>query len=225
VGFRIATCGGKIEMKIFGAIGRIGSGKDAVVDYLSDKYNLPSVSVGDMVREMAKEKKLSLARENLEQIASVSIHKHGKEFFMKRVVECMREKGWKQAGVTGIRTPDDVRYLKHEIGENFILFHVYIEDLHIRYKRLTRRGREGDPQSYDDFLEQDRKEEETFHIKEAASMADYSLDNSGTLEDLHRQIDAILAINKLKKQLQKGIGNDSSNRAILGRRGGSASHS
>ena len=72
-------------MKIFGAIGRIGSGKDAVVDYLRNKYDLPSVSVGDMVRDMAKEKGLSFTRENLEQIASEAIRKHGKEF-------C--EKGW-----------------------------------------------------------------------------------------------------------------------------------
>jgi len=179
-------------MKIFGAIGRIGSGKDAVVDYLSEKYNLPSVSVGDIVRKMAEEKGLSLSRENLEQIASESIRKHGKEFFMKRVIEHIREKGWNRAGVTGIRTPDNVRYLKQEMGENFILFHVYIDDPHIRYKRLTRRGREGDPQSYHDFLEQDHNEEETFHIKQAAAMADYSLDNSGTLKDLHSQIDEIM---------------------------------
>ncbi len=179
-------------MKIIGAIGRIGSGKDAVVDYLSHKYNLPSVSVGDMVREMAEEKGLSLARENLERIASECIGKHGKEFFMKRVIQRIREKGWNRAGVTGIRTPDNVRYLKHEIEEDFILFHVYVEDPHIRYKRLTRRGREGDPQSYEDFLKQDRKEEETFHIKQASAMADYSLDNSGTLEDLHLQLDEIM---------------------------------
>ena len=195
-------------MKIFGAIGRIGSGKDAVVDYLRNKYDLPSVSVGDVVRDMAKEKGLSFTRENLEQIASEAIRKHGKEFFMKRVMERIREKGWDRAGVTGIRTPDNVRYLKHEIGENFILFHVYIEDPHIRYRRLTRRGREGDPQTYEDFLEQDRKEEEKFHIKQAASMADYSMDNSGTMEDLHRQINNILGTNKLKKQLQEGIGDE-----------------
>ncbi|MEJ2024023.1 MAG: AAA family ATPase [Deltaproteobacteria bacterium] len=190
---------GKIEMKIFGAIGRIGSGKDAVVDYLSGKYNLHSVSVGDMVREMAEEKGVSLTRKNLEQVASQTIRNRGKDFFMKRVIEHIRAKDWNRASVTGIRTPDHVRYLKDEIGENFVLIHVYVEDPHIRYKRLTRRDREGDPHSYEDFLEQDRKEEEAFHIKQAASMADYSLDNSGTLEDLHRQVDIIPALNKLKK--------------------------
>lgn len=179
-------------MQIFGAVGRIGSGKDAAVEYLGDKYNLPSISVGDMVREMAKDKGISLARENLAQLASESIQKHGNEFFIKRVIARIREKGWRRAGVTGIRTPAEIRYLKHEIGENFVLFHVYIENPETRYKRLARRGREGDPQSYADFLEQDRKEEEKFHIEQAASLADYSLDNSGTLEDLHLQIDEIV---------------------------------
>jgi dephospho-CoA kinase len=192
-------------MKILGAIGRIGSGKDAVVDYLSDKYNLPTVSVGDMVREMAKEKGLSPTRENLEQIALKSIQKHGKEFFMNRVIKRTRKKGWNRAGVTGIRTPDDVWYLKRKIGENFVLLHVLIEDPHKRYKRLTRRGRQGDPQSWDDFLEQDRREEETFYIKEAASMADCSIDNSGTLEDLHLQIDEIMQIGPSATAKTRGL--------------------
>ena len=78
------------------------------------------------------------------------------------------------------------------MGDNFILFHVSVEDPHIRYKRLTLRNRKGDPKSYDEFLEQDRREEKMFHMKKASSMADYSLDNSGTREDLHRQIDAIM---------------------------------
>jgi len=179
-------------MKIFGSIGRIGSGKDEVVNYLSGKYSLPTVSVGDMVREMASDKGLSATRENLQQIASESIRKHGKEFFMNRVIERMRENRWNKAGVTGIRTLDDVRFLKHKIGENCILFHVYVEDSHTRYKRLNRRDREGDPQSYDEFLEQDRKEEKMFHMKEALSMADFFLDNSGTRKDLYRQIDTII---------------------------------
>jgi dephospho-CoA kinase len=40
-------------MNIFGSIGRTGSGKDEVVKYLSSKYGLPVISVGDIVREMA----------------------------------------------------------------------------------------------------------------------------------------------------------------------------
>jgi dephospho-CoA kinase len=38
-------------MKIFGAVGLNGSGKDEVVKYPQREYNTPYVSVGDMVRE------------------------------------------------------------------------------------------------------------------------------------------------------------------------------
>jgi dephospho-CoA kinase len=78
------------------------------------------------------------------------------------------------------------------LGDDFILFHVYVDEPYIRYQRLVRRKRAGDPNNYIDFAEQDHHEEKTFRTEEATSMQDYFLNNSGTLQDLHRQLDAKL---------------------------------
>lgn len=179
-------------MKIYGAIGCIGSGKDEVVKYLNAEYDIPFIAVGDIVRVMAGERGVEPSRENLEHLSSEAMRKHGQEYFMKLALKRIRSSHWKYAGVTGIRTPEDVRFLKRDLGDDFILFHVYVDEPYIRYQRLVRRKQAGDPNNYADFAEQDRHEEKTFRTEEATSMQDYFLNNSGTLQDLHRQLDAKL---------------------------------
>ena len=78
------------------------------------------------------------------------------------------------------------------MDDDFILFHVYVSDPHLRYERTHKRGGRRDPQSYEKFLEQDRTEESLFRISEAIQWADYSLNNDGSIEHLHHEIDRIL---------------------------------
>ncbi|MCJ7828346.1 MAG: hypothetical protein MUP81_01215 [Dehalococcoidia bacterium] len=83
--------------------------------------------------------------------------------------------------------------LKDIFGQDFILIHVYITDPHVRYNRMTGRGEDRDPHSYDQFLRQDQAEEKLFSLKEAERLADYSISNDGTLDDLHRAIDRLVS--------------------------------
>lgn len=178
-------------MKIFGTIGRIGAGKDTIVKYLNIIYGVPYLSVGDKVREMLKAEGLALTRANLQSVAEQRLKEHGERYFMNMIIKEIRENDWETAAVTGIRTPADIHALKDEFGHDFILFHVYVNDPLIRYKRLRQRGEPRDPKSYEEFQEQD-KEEKKFGIEEAVAMADYSLPNDGTPEDLHREISKVL---------------------------------
>jgi dephospho-CoA kinase len=180
-------------MKIFGSIGRIGSGKDEVIKYLSKECGLPMISVGDIVRQIATDEGLPPSRDNLHHISSQLFREHGKTYFMNLVLQRVMDKGWEKAGVTGIRTPDDVRHLKHRLDGDLVLFHVYVDDPRLRYERVTQRKSARDPEDYQSFIAQDTEEETMFHIDEASAMADYSLDNSGTREDLHREIDEIVS--------------------------------
>jgi dephospho-CoA kinase len=58
---------------------------------------------------------------------------------------------------------------------------------------MLKRGEGRDPQSYEQFLRQDAAEEELFHIQSAVPRADSSLANDGTLDDLHAEIDRLVA--------------------------------
>lgn len=184
-------------MRVFGVIGRNGSGKDEVVKYLQRRYDVPFVSVGDMVREMARRKGLSLTRENLHRISEGQIQEFGKEHFMDLVIEKIDQNGWQTAGITGVRTPEDVRHLKDYFDGDFILFHVYVSDPRLRYERMRKRAKPRDPENYDEFMKQDKAEESLFRIGDAIQQADYSLSNDESVDHLHSEIDRILVEREL----------------------------
>lgn len=70
-------------------------------------------------------------------------------------------------------------------------------DPKIRYKRIRKRGSKTDHVTYKEFLENEKREMSAPSINrqnltECINMADYHLENNGTIKDLHRQIEKIL---------------------------------
>jgi dephospho-CoA kinase len=181
------------KIKIIGAVGQNGSGKDEVLKYLRLKYGVPFLSTGDIVREIASKEGVEPTRENLGKISDRYFSKLGKGYFVKLLADKIRHTGWKIAGISGIRSLNDVSILKAIFGNDFILIDVHISDPHVRYSRMAARGEGRDPHSYEQFLQQDRAEEELFSLKEAEHKADYSITNDGTLDDLHREIDRLVS--------------------------------
>jgi dephospho-CoA kinase len=180
-------------MKIIGVIGQNGSGKDEVLKYLKAKYNIPFLSTGDMVREIAAKEGKAPTRENLGEISERYFREFGRGCFVKLAAGKIRENNWKIGGITGIRALEDVEVLKSGFGSDFILINVYVSDPQERYRRMVKRGEGRDPQSYEQFLRQDAAEEELFHIRSAVPRADYSIANNTTLDGLHSEIDRLVA--------------------------------
>ena len=179
-------------MKVIGVIGQNGSGKDEVLKYLRAKYEVPFLSTGDMVREIAEKEGKEPTRENLQEISERYFREFGKGCFVKLTAEKMRQNGWEIGGITGIRSLDDVKVLKSFYGKDFILINVYVSNPEVRYNRMLKRGEGRDPHTYEQFLRQDEAEEELFHIQSAAQHANYSINNDGTLDDLHNEIDRLV---------------------------------
>jgi dephospho-CoA kinase len=175
-------------MKVIGVVGLNGSGKDELVDYLHQRYGVPVLSAGDIARDIAAEEGVYPTRANLHDISQRYIAQYGKDYFMKRLIERIEKKRWKAVGITGIRTPTDVRTLQDHLGEDFFLVHVEVSDPRIRYERIKQRGEARDPRTYEEFLQQDKTEEAIFHISEAIQYADITISNNGSLEAFHRKI-------------------------------------
>ena len=182
-------------MKVIGVIGQNGSGKDEVLKYLRAKYNVPFLSTGDMVRDIAVKEGKEPTRENLQEISQRYFREFGNGIFVKLVAENIQRNGWSIGGITGIRSLDDVKILRNSFGKDFILINVYVSNPEVRFSRMLKRGESRDPHSYEQFLSQDKKEEDLFHIQSAVKDADYSISNDGTLADLYRGI-ALLVTEK-----------------------------
>ncbi len=179
-------------MRVIGVVGQNGSGKDEVLKYLRSKHNVPFLSTGDMVREIAKKEGRETTRENLKEISERYFHEMGQGCFVKLVAEKIRSNGWQAAGISGIRSINDVRILREIFGNDFVLVDVYVSDPRQRFGRMVNRGEERDPHSYEQFLKQDQAEEELFHIKDAEKQANHSISNDGTLIDMHKAIDRLI---------------------------------
>ena len=181
------------KVKVIGAVGQNGSGKDEVLKYLRTRYDVPFLATGDMVREIAAKEGLEPTRENLGKISDKYFRAFGKGYFVRLLADKIRNSGWKIAGISGIRSLTDVSVLKEIFGKDFVLIDVTITDSHVRFSRMTKRGEGRDPRSYEQFLKQDEAEEKLFSLKEAEHLADHTIKNDDTLDDLHREIDELVS--------------------------------
>jgi dephospho-CoA kinase len=177
-------------MKVLGAVGRIGSGKDTVVKYIASRYSIPIVSIGDIAREIARSEGLRATRENLQKITEDRFRRFGKTFFIEETVKRIKAKRTRVAVITGVRSPIDVQTLRHHFGRDFILICVDADE-RVRFERLKRRGESRDPKAWQDFTKQDANEDRIFRLSEACRLADFNVDNNDGLEKLFRQVDKI----------------------------------
>ncbi len=183
-------------MKIIGVIGLNGSGKDEVVIYLNKRYGIPLISIGDIVREIAAKEGVEPNRDNLDAITRKCFALYGEGYFLKQVVEKIRRNAnlWKAVGISGVRSPQDIKIVKDAFEKDFTLIHVYISDPQVRFDRIKKRGSKRDSSTFQEFLQQDQETEQLFHISDAIKMADFSIPNDGSLDNLHCEIEKLIKI-------------------------------
>lgn len=176
-------------MIVLGAVGLNGSGKDALIEYLHERHGIPMLSMGDVVREMAVHRRMRPTRSNLHEISQQAIEQHGADYFARELIAQIEKAAWEAVGITGIRSPTDVRTFRGHWGDDFVLVHVRVDEAFTRFERVKEREEARDPQSYERFLRQDEEEKEIFQIDRAAEMADITIDNDGSLKEFHREIE------------------------------------
>lgn len=174
---------------VIGVVGRNGSGKDSLIKYLARAHNIPALSIGDVVRQIAEQQGLPTTRENLHEISQKLMKQAGPDVFTRQVVRQIEQHDWRAVAVGGIRTPDDVKLFRARFGEDFVLVHVAVDDAHLRFDRLKLRDEPRDPSSFEEFQQQERMEEEQFRLSETIRRADLTVQNDGSLEDFHQQIE------------------------------------
>ncbi len=174
---------------VLAAVGKNGTGKDYFLEYVAKKYNLPMISIGDVVRELAAKDGLELTRENLHKTSKKYMDANGQTFFPEQIVKKIKESDNLIYLVSGIRPLSDVRYFKDAFGEKFVLVDVVISDDMVRFGRMLARGSDRDGTSIEKLKENDAGEEKLFQTSETEKMADYIIKNDGTAEDFYAAIE------------------------------------
>ncbi len=180
---------------VFGLTGKNASGKGTVAEILKKK-NFTYHSLSDSLRDELKSLRKEETRENLIDIGNELREKGGPGVLADKLMPKLNSEN--NHIVDSIRNPLEVISLRKEtLLRRFFLISVDANS-RLRYDRLCSRGRIGDTDSWEKFIEQEKKEENNDdpnkqQLSRTMEMADYSIDNSGTLEELEAQVNRIIS--------------------------------
>ncbi len=178
---------------IIGVTGTLGAGKGSVVDYLTKEKGFAHLGVTDFMRSIANERGITPVRMTFHEIANE--HRVlGPTKLQEAVVEWGKGKGVTDNFVIEAQhTPDEVRFVQEQGG----IVLAVDADMRTRYDRITSRGHDKDNTTFEEFkaheeLEMRPTDSSSNHLAEALAVADFHIENNGTLEELHAQIEEVL---------------------------------
>jgi len=185
---------------IIGVTGTISSGKGKVAEIFRDK-GFRHHSFSSEIRQIAKERNIQINRKNLSKLGhDLRLESPHDSILGKRILDTILkeiDKGEKNFVIEGLRDPDEVNSLrKHERErpENkFILIGVDAPQ-EVRFERMKKRGRQGEPETFEEFKKIDDHEthgNQGQEVGKVMKMADYILKNDKGLEELKKMVEEI----------------------------------
>ncbi|MDR2818805.1 MAG: AAA family ATPase [Endomicrobium sp.] len=177
---------------IIGLTGSYCSGKDTVADYISQKHGYKHFSLSDVIREIMKEAGLEPTRENLITFGTNLREENGNGVLAKKVLEKAKDEG--KYCITSIRHSEEVNELRKR--KDFVLINVDAPQ-DVRFERMQKRKRPGDPQTLEKFVELEKKESQTSgsgqQLRKTANMADITfINDSNDMATLKATVDNLL---------------------------------
>lgn len=175
---------------ILGLTGTMSAGKGEVVKYLKSK-GFEHYIYSDVLKEIAKQRNIEPTRKNLQQLGN-NIKKESRNLgiLSKNILKKIKTD---RAVVDGIRNADEIRELRKK-REVYIIG--VIAPQRLRFQRLRKRNREGDPKTFEEFKKLDNLENrgktKGQEINKCLKMADFIIDNNGSLEKLQKETEKIL---------------------------------
>ena len=179
---------------IIGLTGRNAAGKGTVATMLK-KRSFEYHSLSDTLRNELKKRGIDESREELTKVGNELRKSRGPGVLADLMIDSITSPT--NHIVDSVRNPFEVESLARKYEEHaFYLLSVDAKP-EIRFQRLVERSRSGDSTTWEQFLSQEALEENSDDPNKqqlflTMAKADFSIDNSGNLEDLERNIENIL---------------------------------
>ena len=176
---------------IVGVTGTNGAGKGAVVDYLVQK-GFKHYSAGGFITEEIEKRGMPVNRDSMRLVAN-DLRKSQNPAYL---FESLYQRALDGGGDAVIEAPRAIAEGEFLKGKDVPLIAVDA-DRTIRYERISKRGSVKDNVSFEQFSAQEDRElnateAHDMNILGVMQLADFTLNNNGTLEELHAQIDEVL---------------------------------
>jgi len=176
---------------IIGLTGTMGSGKGEVVKHLKSK-GFEHYVYSDILKEIAKQRNIEPTRANLQKLGT-NIKKESRNPGILSQ-EMLKKIKTDKAVVDGIRNVDEIKELKKRENTHII---TVTASQRLRYQRIRKRKREGDPKTFKEFKRLDNLENrgktKGQEINNCLKTADFTIINNNTLEKLKKNTEDILS--------------------------------
>lgn len=173
---------------VIGLVGRIGSGKTTVSEYLQDNHGAKEHRFSQILMDILDRLYLPHERAYLQNLGRSLRAELGEDVIVNAFKRDMEKDTSEILIVDGIRYENEVNLLKEKDG--ILIFVTASSD--VRYDRAVKRGEKGEAKiTYEQFLESEKAETEK-HIGTIKENADYIIDNSGALDELYKKVDEII---------------------------------
>ncbi len=158
------------------------SGKDTAAKYIAEKYGFTWLDMSrDVLKAELDERKIQATKENL-SIVGDSLRKiYGNDIVAQKIIEIIRKKGIEKAIVSGVRSPEEAKYLEKS-ADDFYLFRITAN--------IERRIERGE----NNLISRDEQDITNKGLSKVLEMADVTIENNGTLNDFYRKIDKEMEI-------------------------------
>ncbi len=187
-----------VTVKLIGLTGMPGSGKNAA-HKVAAELRIPVISMGDIVRKEAERLGLPLTCEVLGGVA-LSMRAEGQDAIAKRVQKQIAKllklnPPPSAILIDGIRSIEEWKYFRR-VHKKITLVSI-VASPKTRFARLVKRKRSDDCDNWTFFENRDLREI-LLGIGGVIALADYTIVNESTLEDLHKNL-----LNVFKKILEE----------------------
>jgi dephospho-CoA kinase len=176
----------KKDVKILAIVGMCGSGKSTAIDYLIER-KIPKIYFGGIIYKAMAEAGIERTEdgESEKKFREEIREKEGKDFVVKRVVKEVKDlidAGQKRIVLDGLYSWTEYKILRKEFPTEMTVVAIVVPKA-LRRKRLAERPeRPFDAQA---AAERDRSEIENLEKGGPIAIADYYIDNSGTIKEFH----------------------------------------
>ncbi|MDB5265201.1 MAG: hypothetical protein JWN64_772 [Parcubacteria group bacterium] len=175
---------------IIGITGTNGSGKGAVVEYLVSAKGFSRYTARVVILEEARARHAEVDREGMREVANALRKEHGPAYVIEKMFEMAKDDT--NAVMESVRTIGEAEFLK--TNKAFII--AVDADRKLRYERVANKS-EADQITFEDFCKLEDREMSSsepwdMNVFGVMQLADARIENNGSLEDLHAQVDAAL---------------------------------